>query len=53
MQKSIVDKNKRNLTVSLETYNELIELGKYRETMDQIVRKCVDSYKERIQEGKN
>jgi hypothetical protein len=35
------------LKVKDETYAELIDIGKYSETMDDIVRKCLEAYKEK------
>jgi predicted CopG family antitoxin len=41
----MTDEKKRTIGVSLETYRELVKVGGYGETMDQIVRKCVEAYK--------
>jgi hypothetical protein len=35
---------KKTIGISSETYRELVEVGGYDETMDQIVRKCVEAY---------
>ena len=35
------------LKVKDETYAELIDIGKYSETMDDIIRKCLEAYKEK------
>jgi predicted CopG family antitoxin len=41
----IVAEKKRTLGVTEDTYKELVKLGGYNETMDHIIRRCVDAYK--------
>ena len=41
---SMADK-KRTIGVTEETYRELVKVGGYGETMDHIIRKCVEAYK--------
>ena len=40
------------LKVKDETYAELIDIGKYSETMDDIVRKCLEAYKREMKSKK-
>ena len=47
---SMADK-KRTIGVTEDTYRELVKVGGYGETMDHIIRKCVEAYK-REQAGK-
>ena len=42
---------KRTIGVTEDTYQELVKVGGYGETMDHIIRKCVEAYK-REQGGK-
>jgi hypothetical protein len=39
-------RNKRTISVSVETHEKLKALGGYDDTMDEIVMKCVDFYRE-------
>jgi hypothetical protein len=41
----IVVEKKKTLGVTEETYRELVKAGGYGETMDHIIRKCVEAYK--------
>jgi hypothetical protein len=43
---------KRTIGVTIDTYRELVKVGGYGETMDQIVRKCVEAYKREQAKGK-
>ena len=36
---------KRTIGVTEDTYRELVKVGGYGETMDHIIRKCVEAYK--------
>jgi hypothetical protein len=44
-QLEMTDEKKRTIGVTINTYRELVKVGGYGETMDQIVRKCVEAYK--------
>jgi hypothetical protein len=45
ISETLTDTRKRTIVVTLDTYEELVKIGGYDETMDQIVRKCVEAYK--------
>jgi predicted CopG family antitoxin len=45
ISETLTDIKKRTIGVTLDTYEELVKIGGYDETMDQIVRKCVEAYK--------
>ena len=40
-----VPEKKRTIGVTEETYKELVKVGGYSETMDHIIRKCLETYK--------
>lgn len=37
--------NRKTVSISDETHKELVKLGVYGETIDDIIRKCIDAYK--------
>jgi hypothetical protein len=41
----MTEEKKRTIGVTVDTYKELVRVGSYGETMDHIVRKCVEAYK--------
>jgi hypothetical protein len=42
---SSMAEKKRTLGVTEDTYKELVKLGGYNETMDHIIKRCVEAYK--------
>ena len=48
----IVAEKKRTIGVTEDTYTELAKIGGYNESMDHIIRRCLDAYK-REQGGKS
>jgi predicted CopG family antitoxin len=45
ISETLTDIKKRTIVITMDTYEELVKIGGYDETMDQIVRKCVEAYK--------
>jgi hypothetical protein len=41
----MTEEKKRTIGVTIDTYKELVRVGGYGETMDHIIRKCVEAYK--------
>jgi hypothetical protein len=37
--------NRKTVSISDETHKELVKLGVYGETIDDIIRKCIEAYK--------
>ena len=45
--------NRKTVSISDETHKELVKLGVYGETIDDIIRKCIDAYKRQIKTRAN
>jgi predicted CopG family antitoxin len=41
----LVAEKKRTIGVTEDTYKELAKIGGYNESMDHIIRRCLDAYK--------
>jgi predicted CopG family antitoxin len=41
----IVAEKKRTVGITEDTYRELVKFGGYNESMDHIIRRCVEAYK--------
>lgn len=44
---------RKTVSISEETHSELTKLGVYGETIDDIIRKCIDAYKKEIKNKTN
>jgi predicted CopG family antitoxin len=38
--------NRKTVSISDDTHKELVKLGVYGETIDDIIRKCIEAYKQ-------
>jgi hypothetical protein len=41
----VMGSNRKNISIDEKTHHELAKLGVYGETMDDIIKKCIEAYK--------